>query len=102
MPLRSVVMSDALFATANHFYVGNFQTAINEGTDLTGLSEKDAVERDCFVYRSYLALGSHQVRRRHRARPAAPASPPACARQSEPRCAAVGERAAATRSPLPA
>lgn len=45
----------------NAFYLGAYQNAINEGADLVGLSEKDALERDCFVYRSYIALGSYQV-----------------------------------------
>jgi hypothetical protein len=40
------------------------QVAINEGTELSNLSENAAVERDCYVYRSYIALGSHQVRLR--------------------------------------
>lgn len=52
---------DVLFPVHNAFYLGAYQNAINEGGDLLGLSEKDAVDRDCFVYRSYIALGSHQV-----------------------------------------
>ena len=39
------------------------QVAINEGADLSDLSDNAAVERDCYVYRSYIALGSHQARR---------------------------------------
>jgi coatomer protein complex subunit epsilon len=54
-------MADALFPCHNSFYIGAYQTAINEGADLLGLSEKEALDRDCFVYRSYIALGSYQA-----------------------------------------
>lgn len=55
-------LQDVLFPVNNAFYLGAYQNAINEGADLLGLSDKDALERDCFVYRSYIALGSYQVR----------------------------------------
>ncbi len=55
-------MSDALFAVSNSFHVGAYQAAINAAADLTGLSDKDASERDAFTYRAYLALGSHLAR----------------------------------------
>ena len=51
-----------MFPVVNSFYLGAYQTCINEGADLLGLSEKESLERDCFVYRSYIALGSYQVR----------------------------------------
>ncbi|KAK9068859.1 hypothetical protein SSX86_012975 [Deinandra increscens subsp. villosa] len=51
---------DLLFALRNNFYIGAFQAAINSG-DVQNLSEEDAIERDCLVYRSYIALGSYQL-----------------------------------------
>ena len=53
---------DLLFAVRNHFYLGAYQAAIAEASDLEGLSEVDKVERDCYVYRSYIELGSFEVR----------------------------------------
>ncbi|KAI8469713.1 MAG: epsilon-COP [Monoraphidium minutum] len=52
---------DILFAVKNNFYIGAFNNAINEASDLQGLGEAEAVERDVFVYRSYIALGSYDL-----------------------------------------
>ena len=52
---------DALFNVHNNFYLGAYQAAINEAESVTGLGETEATERDCFMYRSYLAQGSYQV-----------------------------------------
>eukprot|EP00775_Hariotina_reticulata_P010026 gene10026-10182_t len=54
-------MSDILFAVKNNFYIGAYNNAINEASDLEGLSEQEATERDVLVYRSYIALGSHEL-----------------------------------------
>ncbi|KAK2648976.1 hypothetical protein Ddye_016465 [Dipteronia dyeriana] len=51
---------DHLFNLRNNFYLGAYQASINH-SDLPNLSEDDAVERDCLVYRSYIALGSYQL-----------------------------------------
>lgn len=51
---------DHLFSLRNNFYLGAYQAAINT-SDLPILSHDDSVERDCLVYRSYIALGSYQV-----------------------------------------
>ena len=51
---------DALFLLRNNFYLGAYQAAINESS-VEGLSDADFIERDCLVYRSYIALGSYQV-----------------------------------------
>ncbi|OAE32922.1 hypothetical protein AXG93_399s1310 [Marchantia polymorpha subsp. ruderalis] len=51
---------DPLFGLKNNFYLGAFQAAINE-SNVGGLSEAASVERDCLVYRSYIALGSYQL-----------------------------------------
>jgi hypothetical protein len=54
-------MADPLFAVRNAFQLGAFNQVINEAADLDSLSEADGIERDCLVYRSYIALGSHEV-----------------------------------------
>ncbi|KAG2689558.1 hypothetical protein I3843_09G143700 [Carya illinoinensis] len=51
---------DHLFNLRNNFFLGAFQAAINN-SDVPNLSPDDAVERDCLVYRSYIALGSYQL-----------------------------------------
>ncbi|CAL1361433.1 unnamed protein product [Linum trigynum] len=51
---------DHLFVLRNNFYLGAFQAAINN-SDLPNLSPEDAIERDCLVHRSYIALGSYQL-----------------------------------------
>ncbi|CAN4081921.1 unnamed protein product [Withania somnifera] len=51
---------DPLFGLRNNFYIGAYQAAINN-SDVPNLSSDDAVERDTLVYRSYIALGSHQL-----------------------------------------
>ncbi|KAJ3440482.1 coatomer subunit epsilon [Anaeramoeba flamelloides] len=53
-------MSSKLFALRNQFYIGNYQQAINEGS-LKLKSTKDKLERDCYVYRSHIALGNYQM-----------------------------------------
>ena len=52
---------DALFTLRNNFQLGAYQAAINEDP-ASGLSDSETIERDCIVYRSYIALGSYQVR----------------------------------------
>ncbi|KAD3336775.1 hypothetical protein E3N88_32294 [Mikania micrantha] len=51
---------DLLFGLRNNFYIGAFQATINSG-DVQNLSQEDAIERDCLIYRSYIALGSYQL-----------------------------------------
>ncbi|KAL8142233.1 hypothetical protein V2J09_015265 [Rumex salicifolius] len=51
---------DLLFNLRNNFYLGAYQAAINN-SDLPNLSQEDAIERDCLVHRSYIALGSYQL-----------------------------------------
>lgn len=55
-------MADVLFPVQNLFYLGAYQRAINEAQDLAGLSEVDSTTRDVLVHRSYIALGSAEVR----------------------------------------
>lgn len=52
---------DLLFPVRNHFYLGAYQAAIAEASDLEGLADAEKVERDCYVYRSYIELGSYEV-----------------------------------------
>ncbi|XP_017633953.1 coatomer subunit epsilon-1-like [Gossypium arboreum] len=58
--MAAAAAPDHLFHLRNNFYLGSFQAAINN-SDLPNLSPDDAVERDCLVYRSYIALGSYQL-----------------------------------------
>ncbi|KAJ7522743.1 hypothetical protein O6H91_18G025100 [Diphasiastrum complanatum] len=51
---------DRLFSLRNNFYLGAYQAAINE-SNVGGLTEAQNVEKDCLVYRSYIALGSYQL-----------------------------------------
>ncbi|KAE8655314.1 Coatomer subunit epsilon-1 [Hibiscus syriacus] len=51
---------DHLFNLRNNFYLGSYQVAIYN-SDIPHLSTDDAVERDCILYRSYIALGSYQL-----------------------------------------
>ena len=58
----------SLFPIQNAFHLGAYQVAINEAADVdstgtTSVSSSDAIEKDCYVYRSYIALGSYQVRK---------------------------------------
>jgi len=52
---------DILFAVKNNFYLGAYNNAINEASDLEGLSEAEQLEKDAFVYRSYIGLGSYDL-----------------------------------------
>lgn len=52
--------SSDLFELRNFFYLGNYQAAINEGSSLSSLQDNDKVERDVFVYRSYIAQKKYQ------------------------------------------
>lgn len=54
---------DPLFSVRNNFYLGAYQTAISDASKITGLTEEQKLERDVFVFRSYIELGSYEVRR---------------------------------------
>ncbi|KAE8723422.1 Coatomer subunit epsilon-2 [Hibiscus syriacus] len=58
--MAAAAAPDHLFNLRNNLYLGSYQAAINN-SDLPILSSEDAVERDCLVYRSYIALGSYQL-----------------------------------------
>lgn len=51
---------DHLFGLRNSFYLGAYQSAINS-SEIPNLSSEDAIERDTYVHRSYIALGSYQL-----------------------------------------
>jgi coatomer protein complex subunit epsilon len=55
--------SSDLFELKNYFYLGNFQAAINEANSLhtDSLSENDKIERNVFIYRSYIAQGNYRL-----------------------------------------
>jgi len=48
---------DELYTLRNHFWLGNYQRAVAEGSGLTRLPEQLKIERDEFIYRSYVASG---------------------------------------------
>lgn len=75
-------MTDPLFACRNLFFLGAYQSAISEASNLTGLSEAEKIERDVFVYRSYIELGTYEVR--DGAPPPCKASPPELAQPTVP------------------
>lgn len=54
--------ADLLWTTRNSFYVGAYQAAIADAADLEGLDDATTLERDAFVFRCYVELGSHEVR----------------------------------------
>eukprot|EP00088_Acartia_fossae_P007526 TRINITY_DN13541_c0_g1_i2.p1 TRINITY_DN13541_c0_g1~~TRINITY_DN13541_c0_g1_i2.p1 ORF type:complete len:315 (-),score=83.88 TRINITY_DN13541_c0_g1_i2:319-1221(-) len=52
---------DELFDVRNAYFTGNFQTCINEAQKLKLMDPALNLERDVFLYRSYLALNKHRV-----------------------------------------
>jgi len=52
---------DELFTLRNHFWMGNYQLAINEASSMNRLSDDLKIEKETFVYRSYVALGQYSV-----------------------------------------
>ncbi len=56
-------MVDPLFSVRNNFYLGAYNFVVQEASELEGLPYAAAIERDTYLYRAYIALGSHQVRR---------------------------------------
>ncbi|CAM9612128.1 unnamed protein product [Heterosigma akashiwo] len=53
---------DELYTLRNHFWLGNYQMALSEGAGLGRLPNQQLkVERDEFLYRSYIALGQYSV-----------------------------------------
>ncbi|MEW5309395.1 MAG: hypothetical protein WDW38_001288 [Sanguina aurantia] len=52
---------DLLFAVRNNFYLGAYNTVIQEASDLETLSDAEKIDRDVYVYRSYVALGSYEL-----------------------------------------
>ncbi|XP_024311817.1 coatomer subunit epsilon-2 isoform X2 [Brachypodium distachyon] len=54
---------DGLFGLRNSFHVGAYQAAItgSQSAPSHALSPDEVVERDALLYRSYIALGSHQL-----------------------------------------
>ncbi|PKI75239.1 coatomer subunit epsilon-1 [Punica granatum] len=52
---------DHLFNMRNYYYLGAYQAAINCSDSLSGLSPDESLEKDCLVFRSYIALGSYAL-----------------------------------------
>jgi len=53
--------TDILFDVRNNFLLGNYQGCINEANNVHARNERDRIERDVYVYRSYIALGNFQI-----------------------------------------
>eukprot|EP00297_Palpitomonas_bilix_P012913 CAMPEP_0113872960 /NCGR_PEP_ID=MMETSP0780_2-20120614/3506_1 /TAXON_ID=652834 /ORGANISM="Palpitomonas bilix" /LENGTH=299 /DNA_ID=CAMNT_0000858555 /DNA_START=152 /DNA_END=1051 /DNA_ORIENTATION=- /assembly_acc=CAM_ASM_000599 len=53
--------ADPLFQLKTNFYVGNYQAAINHGNSAKVSSEHEKIERDVFIYRSYIAMKNYTV-----------------------------------------
>ncbi|XP_026325915.1 coatomer subunit epsilon [Hyposmocoma kahamanoa] len=52
---------DELFDVKNAFYVGNYQQAINEAQSVKPSSPLVALQRDAYLYRSYIAQGNYRI-----------------------------------------
>ncbi|KAI8434466.1 hypothetical protein MSG28_012485 [Choristoneura fumiferana] len=52
---------DELFDVKNAFYVGNYQQAINEAQNVSPSSPLVALQRDTFLYRSYISQGNYRI-----------------------------------------
>ena len=52
---------DELYTLRNLFWMGNFQLAINEANGMRNVPASLASEKKEFLYRSYLALGQHDI-----------------------------------------
>ena len=79
-------MSDPLFSVRNNYYIGAFQKAVSEASQLTGLSEQQKIERDVFVYRSYIEMGSYEVGGRSCSSTHTQRASPARCRWAAPHC----------------
>ncbi|TVU16323.1 hypothetical protein EJB05_39881, partial [Eragrostis curvula] len=62
-PTSMASSPDHLFGLRNSFYIGAYQAAITSSQSVaaSALSPDEIVERDAILYRSYLAIGSHQL-----------------------------------------
>jgi len=59
--MAALTEPDELYTLRNLFWLGSFQAAITEGGRLNRLSDELKVERDEFVYRSYVGQGQYAL-----------------------------------------
>ncbi|RVE44749.1 hypothetical protein evm_010601 [Chilo suppressalis] len=52
---------DELFDVKNAFYVGNYQQAVNEALSFNASTPLLALQKDAYLYRSYIALGNYRL-----------------------------------------
>lgn len=53
---------DVLFTVRNSFFLGSYQNVINEAADIENLTEQGHIDKDYYVYRSYIEMGEYNVR----------------------------------------
>lgn len=56
-------MSNDLFELKNLFLLGNYQAAINAGNSIPKdkLNANDQIEKNCYIFRSYIAQGNYKL-----------------------------------------
>jgi histidyl-tRNA synthetase len=59
--LKTIIMSDPLFDVKTFFYLGNTQLAINEASKVRPRDEATKIEKDFYVYRSFIEQGNFSV-----------------------------------------
>eukprot|EP01111_Echinosteliopsis_oligospora_P016272 TRINITY_DN668_c0_g1_i1.p1 TRINITY_DN668_c0_g1~~TRINITY_DN668_c0_g1_i1.p1 ORF type:complete len:291 (-),score=81.46 TRINITY_DN668_c0_g1_i1:58-930(-) len=52
---------DVLFELRNKFLLGDYPGCINEADNVSTRNESDKLEKDCYVYRSYIAQGDYKL-----------------------------------------
>ena len=52
---------DELYTLRNRFWLGAYQQAIAEGSNLTRLKDALKIERDEYMFRAYIALGQYNI-----------------------------------------
>ncbi|CAI5444949.1 unnamed protein product [Caenorhabditis angaria] len=50
-------MADKLFSIKNYFFLGSYQSCIGEALKFSSKSEEEKIEKDIYLYRSYIAQG---------------------------------------------
>ncbi|CAD5229195.1 unnamed protein product [Bursaphelenchus okinawaensis] len=54
-------MADSLYAARNYYYIGAYQQCAKEAQNANVKTDKERLEKDAFLFRSYVALGKSSV-----------------------------------------